>query len=175
MGFISSVQFSGSVLFSQSVVSGSWWPMDRSMPGFPVHHQIPELAQTQSTESVMPSNHLIFCCHLLLLPSIFPSIRVFSHESVFASGGQSFSFSISPSNEYSGQFSFRINWFNLLAVWGTLKSLLQHHSSKASVLVFSPSIEFLFQLLYFKVSNFHLILLQALCFLSEISSFFHLL
>ena len=85
----------------------------------------------------MPSNHLIFCCPLLLLPSIFPSIRVFSNESVLCIRWPkywSFSFNISPSNEYSGLISFRIDWFDLLAVQGTLKSFLQHHSSKASIL-----------------------------------------
>ena len=91
-------------------------------------------------ELVMPSNHLILCRPLLLLPSIFPSIRVFSSESVFHIRWPkywSFSFSISPSNEYSGLISFRIDWFELLAVQGTLKSLLQHHNSKASVLLCS--------------------------------------
>ena len=90
-----------------------------------------------SIESVMPSNHLILCHPFLLPPSIIPSIWVFSNESVLCirwSKYWSFSFSISPSNEYSGLISFRIDWFNLLAVQGTLKSLLQHHSSKASVL-----------------------------------------
>ena len=90
-----------------------------------------------SIESVMPSNHLILCHPLLLLPSIFPSIRVFSNESVLHMSWPkywSFSFSISPSNEYSGLISFRMDWFGLLAVQGTLKSLLQHHSSKASIL-----------------------------------------
>ena len=88
-------------------------------------------------ESGMPSNHLILCCPLLLLPSIFPSIRVFSNKSVLRIRWPeywSFSFSISPSNEYLGLISFRMNWFDLLAVQGTLKSLLQHHSSKASIL-----------------------------------------
>ena len=88
-------------------------------------------------KSVMPSNDLILCHPLLLLPSIFPSIRVFSNESVFCIRWPkywSFSFSISPSNEYSGLISFRMDWLDLLAVHGTLKSLLQHHSSKASVL-----------------------------------------
>ena len=90
-----------------------------------------------SVESVMPSNHLILCHPLLLLPSMFPSIRVFSSESVLHIRWPkywSFSFSISPSNEYSGLTSFRIDWLDLLAVQGTLKSLLQHNSSKASIL-----------------------------------------
>ena len=88
-----------------------------------------------SVESVMPSNHLILCRPLLLLPSIFPSIRVFSNESVLRTKWPKYwSFSISPSSEYSGLISFRIDWFHLLAVQGTLKSLFQHHSSKASVL-----------------------------------------
>ena len=90
-----------------------------------------------SIKLVMPSNHLILCCPLLLLPSIFPSIRVFSIESVFHirwPKDWTFSFSISPSNEYSGLLSFRIDWLDLLAVQGTLNSLLQHHSLKASIL-----------------------------------------
>ena len=89
-----------------------------------------------SNELVMPSNHLILCCPLLLLPSIFPSIRVFFSESVLCIRWLkywSFSFSISPSNEYSGLISFGIDWFDLLAVQGTLQSLFQHHSSKASI------------------------------------------
>ena len=95
------------------------------------------LLKLMSIESVMPSNHLILCCPLLLLPSIFPSIRVFSNESVLLIRWPkywSFSFSISASNEYLGLISFRIDWFDLLAIQGTLKSLLQHHSSKASIL-----------------------------------------
>ena len=94
------------------------------------------LLKLMSIESVMPSNHLILC-RPLLLPSIFPSIRVFSNESVLHirwPKNWSFSFSISPSNEYSGLISLRIDWLDLLAVQGTLKSLLQHHSSKASIL-----------------------------------------
>ena len=90
-----------------------------------------------STESMMPSNHLILCHPLLLLPSIFPSIRVFSNESTLCIRWPkywSFSFNISPSSEYSGLISFRMDWFGLLAVQGTLKSILQHHSSKSSVL-----------------------------------------
>ena len=95
------------------------------------------LLKLMSTESVMPSNHLILCRPLLLLPSIFPSIRVFSSElALHIRWPESwrFSFSINPSSEYSGLISFRIDWFDLLAVQGTLKSLLQHHSSKTSIL-----------------------------------------
>ena len=95
------------------------------------------LLKLMSIKSVMPSNHLILCCPLLLLPSIFPSTRVFPMGQFFTSGGQkywTFSFHISPSNEYSGLISFRMEWFDLLAVRGILKSLLQHHSSKASTL-----------------------------------------
>ena len=96
-----------------------------------------------SIESVMPSNHLILCHPLLLPPSIFPSIRVFSSESVLHIRWPkygSFSFSISPSNEDSGLISFRMDWLDLLAVQGTLKSLLQHHSSKASILPYTPTL-----------------------------------
>ena len=95
------------------------------------------LLKLMSIESVMPSNHLILCCPLLLSPSIFPSIRVFSNESVLHIRWPkywSFSFSISLSNEYSRLVSFRMDWLDLFAVQGTLKSLLQHHSSKASIL-----------------------------------------
>ena len=112
-------------------------PVDCSMPGFPVHHQLWSLIKLMSIESVMPSNHFILCLPLLLPPSIFPSIRVFSNESVLHirwAKYWSFSFSISPSNEYSVLVSFRMDWLDLLAVQGTLKSLLQHHSSKTSVL-----------------------------------------
>ena len=106
--------------------------MDCSTPGLPVHHQPLELRKLMSIELVMPSNHLILSCSRLL-PSIFPSIRVFSNESVLCirwPKDWSFSFSISPSNEYSGLICFRIGWLDLLAVQGTLKSLLQHHSKK---------------------------------------------
>ena len=108
-------------------------PMDGSTPGFPVYHQLPSSLKLMSTGSVMPSNHLILCCPFLPLPSIFPNIRVFSNESVWPKYW-SFSFSISPSNEYSELISFRIDRLNLLAFQGTLKSLLQHHSLKASIL-----------------------------------------
>ena len=93
------------------------------------------LLKLMTIESVIPSNHLILCCHLLLLPSVFPSIRVFSSESALWIRWPkywSFNFSISPSNEYSGLISFRIDWFDLLAVQGTLKSLLQNHSSPSA-------------------------------------------
>ena len=113
--------------------------MDCSTPGFPVHHQLPELTKShvhQVSDAIQPFQ-LILCHPLLLLLSIFPSIRVFSNESVCQIRWPkcfSFSFSISPSNEYSGLLSFRMNWLDLLAVQGTVNSLLQHHSSKASVL-----------------------------------------
>ena len=112
-------------------------PMDCSTPGLPVHHQLLSLLRLTSLESVMPSRHLILCHPLLLLPSIFPSSRVFSNESALCIRWPkywSFSFSIRPSNEHPGLISFRMDWLDLLAVQGTLKSLLQHHSSKASVL-----------------------------------------
>ena len=115
--------------------------MDGSTPGFPVLHHLPEFAQTQSIELVMPSNHFVLCHPLLLPPSIFPTIRVLSNESVLRIRWPKYwsvSFSISPSNEYSGLISglisFRVDWLGLLAVQGTLKSHLQHHSSKASII-----------------------------------------
>ena len=113
-------------------------PMNCSTLGLPVYRQLPgSLPKLMSIESVMPSNHLILCHPLLFLPSIFPSIRVFSNESVLRIRWPkywSFSFSISPSSEYSGLISIRIDWLDLLAVQGTLKNLLQHHSSKVSIL-----------------------------------------
>ena len=114
-------------------------PMNCSTPGFcSLSFTICQSwLKLMSVESVMPSNHLILCHLLLLLPSIFLSVRVFSNESALCIRQPkywSFSFSIRPSSEYSGLISFRIDWFNLLAVQGTLKSLLQHHSLKASIL-----------------------------------------
>ena len=115
-------------------------PIECSTPSFPVHQQLPDHAQThvyRVSNTIQPFHPL---CPLLLLPSIFPSIRVFSNESVLCimwPNCSSVSFSISPSNEYSGLISFRMDWFHLLAVQGTLKSLLQHHSSKASILLHS--------------------------------------
>ena len=110
-----------------------------------IHSRSPP--KPMSIESVMPSNHLILCCPLLLLPPIFPSIRVFSNESALrirCPKNWSFNFNIGPSNEHPGLISFRMDWLDLLAVQGTLKRLLQHHSSKASVLqcsaLFSPTL-----------------------------------
>ena len=122
-------------------------PMDCSTPGLPVHHQLPEFPKLMSPEWVMPSNHLILCHPLLLLPSIFPSIRVFSIESALRIRWPkywSFSFNISPSNEHPELISFRMDWLDLPEVQGTLESLLQHHSSKASILwhsvAYSPTL-----------------------------------
>ena len=111
-----------------------WTATCQASLSFTFSQSLPKL---MSIESVIPSNHLILCHPLLLLPSIFPSIRVFSNESALRMSWPkywSFSFSISPSNEYSGLISFSIDWLDLLAVQGTLKSLLHHHSSKASIL-----------------------------------------
>ena len=125
------------LLFSFSVVSDSalpWIAAHQASLSFTIPRSLLKL---MSIKSVMPSNYLILCHPFLLLPSIFPSIRVFSNESglhIRWPKYWSFSFSISPSNEYSGLISFRIDWLDLLAVQGTLKSLLQHHSSKASIL-----------------------------------------
>ena len=123
--------------FSCSVMSILWNPMDCSKWGFPVHHKLPKFAQTHVHRVLIPSNHLILCHHLLLLPSIFPSIGAFTNESFLHITWPmywSFYFNISPSKEYSGLISFRIDWFDFLAAQGTLKSLLQYHSSKASIL-----------------------------------------
>ena len=112
-------------------------PMDYSIPGLPIHHQLPEFTQTHVPlvgDAIQASHPLSF---LLLLPSVFSSIRVYSNESALCIRWPkywSFSFSISPSNEHSGPISFRMDWLDLLAVQGTLKSLLQHHSSKVSIL-----------------------------------------
>ena len=135
------VQFSSVQSLSQIQLCD---PMNHSTPGLPVHYQASlsitnsrSLPKLMSTESVMPSSHLILCHPLLLLPPIPPIIRVFSNESTLCMRWPkywSFSFNISPSNEQPGLISFRMDWLDLLAVQGTLKSLLQHHSSKASIL-----------------------------------------
>ena len=112
-------------------------PMNHSTPGLPVHHQLLDSLRLTSIESVMPSTHLILCCPLLLLPTIPPSITVFSNESTLCmmwTKYWSFSFSISPSKEHPGLISFRMDCLNLPAGQGMLKSLLQHHSSNASIL-----------------------------------------
>ena len=131
-----SVQFS-SVQFSCSVMSDSLGPHGPQHARPPCPSPTPRVYPLMSIEVVMPSNHLILCCPLLLLPSVFPSIRVFSNELVLCISWPkywSFSFSISPSNQHSGLISFRMDWLDLLAVQEILKSLLQHHSSKASIL-----------------------------------------
>ena len=130
-----------------------------------------------SIETVMPSSHLILCCPLLLLPSVFPSIRVFSNESVLHRRWQkywNFSFSISPSNEYSGLTSVRMDWLDLLAVQGTLKSLLRHQSSKASIL--RSSAIFIVQLSHPYMTTGKTIALTRWTFVGkEMSLFFNML
>ena len=124
---------------SHSVVSDSLWPHGLQHASLSITNS-KSLLKLMSIESVMPSNHLILCHPLLLLPSIFPSIRVFSSEPILPIRWPkywSFSFNISPSNEYSGPISIRMDWLDLLAVQRILKSLLQHHNSKASVLQWS--------------------------------------
>ena len=133
MNKFSSVQFSSVAQSCLTLCN----PMKRSMQGLPVHHHLLELFKLMSIESVMPSSHLILCHPLLLLPPNPPSIRVFSNESAVHIRWPkywSFIFNISPSSEHSGLISFRMDWLGLLAVQGTLKSVLRHHSSKASIL-----------------------------------------
>ena len=116
--------------------------MNCSTPGFSVHHQLPEFTQIMSIESVMPSNHLILC-RPVLLPSIFPSIRVFSNESALHNRWPkvwSFSFNISPSNGHPGMISFRIGWLDILAVQGTLNSLLKSINSSVLSFLHSPTL-----------------------------------
>ena len=124
------------MLFSHSAVSNSLQPHGLQHTRLPCSSLSPRVGSNSSIELMMPSNHLILCCPLLLLPSIIPSIRVLTYDSVLRirwPNYWSFSFSSSPSHEYSGFISFRIDWFDVLAVQGTLKSFLQHHSSKASI------------------------------------------
>ena len=145
-------------------------PVDFSTPGFPVHHQLQEPTQTHVHCIRVPSNHLTLCRPLLLL-SIFPSIRVFSNESVLHirwSKYWTFSISISPSNEYSGLISFRIDWFELFAVQETLKTLLQHHSSKASILWWSAF--FIVQLSHPYMTTGKTILLTIWIFIGKVMS-----
>ena len=146
-GPISSVQFSSvQSLSCVRLFATPWTAALHTSLSITSSRSLPKL---MSTESVMPSNHLILCHPLLLLPSIFASIRIFSNESALHirwPKDWSFSFNISPSNEYSGLISFRIDWFDLVVVQGTLKSLLQYHSSKASILLHSAF--FIVQLLH---------------------------
>ena len=144
--------------------------MDCNTPGFPVLHHLKQLAQIR-IKSVMPSNHLILCHPLL--PSIFPRISIFSNELALHIRWPKYcSFSISPSNEYSGLISFRMDWFDLLAVQGTLKSLLQHHSSKVSIPQHSPL--FMVQLSHPYMTTGKTIALidyEDLCWQSNVSAF----
>ena len=142
--------------------------MDCSTPGLPVHHQL--LLKLMFIELVMPSNHLILC-RPLLLPSIFPSIRIFSNESVLRIRWpkyRNFGFRISPPSEYSGLISFRMDWLALLAVQGTLKSLPQHHSLKASILWYS--VFFRVQLLHLYMINGKTIALTIWTFTGKVMS-----
>ena len=147
--------------------------MNRTKPGLPVHHQLPEFTQTHAHgvgDAIQPS--FILCCPLLLLPSSFPSISVFSCESAFHfrwPNYWSFSFSISPSNEHPGLISFRMDWLDFLAVQG-LKSLLQHHSSKASI--FQCSAFFVVQLSYPYMTTEKTIALTRWTFLGKVMSLF---
>ena len=160
-----------SVQFS-SVMSDSLWPHARQASLSITNSGSPP--KPVSTESVMPSNHLILCCPLLRLPSIFPSIRVFSNESALHIRWPkywSFSFNISPTSEHPGLISFRMVWLDLLAVQGTLKSLLQHHSSKESILQCSAF--FIVQLShpYMTTGINHSLDQTDLCWQSNVSAF----
>ena len=148
--------------------------MDCSTPGFPYFIISQSLLKLMSVESVMPSNHLILCHPLLFPLSIFPSIRVFSHELALRIRWPkywSFCFSIHPFNEYSGLISFRIDWFDLLAVPGTLKSLSQHHSSKALILVCSAFFMVQLSHLYMTTGKNHSSYYRDLCQQSDASAF----
>ena len=142
--------------------------------GFPVHHQLARsLLKLMSIELMMPSNHFILCCPLLLPPSVFPSIRVFSNESALRIRWPkhwSFSFNISASNEYSGLIYFRMDWLALHAVQGILKSLLQHHSSKASILQHSAF--FIVQLSHPYMTTGKTITLTRWTFVGKVTSLF---
>ena len=163
-----------SVQFSRSVVSDSLWPHELQHTRLPCPSPSSRsFFKLLSIESVMPSNYLILCCPLLLLPSVFPSSRVFSNKSVLRIRWPklcSFSFSISPFNVYSGLISFKIDWFYLLAVQGTLKSLLQHHSSKASIL--QCSVFFMAQLSHPYMTTGKTVALTRQTFLSKVISMF---
>ena len=165
---LSSVEFSSVTQSCPTLCN----PMDCSTPGLPVHHQLSRsLLKLMSIESVMPSNHLILGHPLLLPPSVFLSIRVFSNESVVRIRWPkycSFSFSVSPFNEYSGLISFRMDWLELFAVQGTLKSFLQHHSSKASFLQCSAF--FIVQRLHSYITSEKTIALTRRTFVDKVMS-----
>ena len=146
--------------------------MNHSMPGLPITSSW-NPPKPMSIESVIPSNHLILCCPLLLLPSIFPSIRIFSNESALHIRWPkywSFSFNISPSIEHPGVISFRMDWLDLLAVQGTLKNLLQHHSSKAPIL--QRSAFFIIQLSHPYMTTGETIALTRRTFVGKVMSLF---
>ena len=152
-------------------MSDSWQPHELQHARPPCPSPTPSPPKPMSTESVIPSNHLILCHPLLLLPSIFPSVRVFSNESALCIRWPkywSFSFSISPSNEHRGLI-FRMDWLDLLAVPGTLKSLLQHHSSKASIL--QRSAFFTVQLSHPYMSTGKTIALTRWAFVGNVTAF----
>ena len=170
----SSVQFSSVQSLSHVWLFGTPWTAARQASlSITNSRSLPKL---MSIESVMPSNHLILCCPLLLLPSIFPSIRVFSNESAHCIRWPkywNFSFNISPSSEHPGLISFRKDWLDLLAVQGTLKSLLQHHGSKASILPCSAF--FTVQLSHPYVTTGKTIVLTRWTFVNKIMSLlFHM-
>ena len=158
-------------MFSRSVVSDSLPPCGCSTLGSPVLHYLLQLLKLMSIETMTPSNHLILCRPLLLLSSIFPSIRVFPSESaIHITWPQywSFSFSITPSDEYSGLISFKMDWLDLLVVQGTLKSFLQHHNSKASILLCSAF--FMVQLSHPYMTTGKTIALTIWTFVSKVMS-----
>ena len=154
---------------SRSIIANSATPWTASCQASVSFSSYWPLLKLMSTESVIPSNYLILCHPLLLLPSIFPHIRVFSSElALHIRWAKYWSFSISPSNEYSGLISFRIDWFDLLAVQGTLKSLLQHHSLKASIL--QRSAFFIIQLSYPYMTTRKTIVLTRQTFVAKVMS-----
>ena len=169
LAILSSIQFSSIAQLWPTLCN----PMDCNTPRFPAITNSLSLLKPMSIESVMSSNHLILCHPLILLPSIFASIMVFSNESVLhirCPNYRSFSFSISPSNDYSGLIPFRMDWLDLLTVQGTLKSLLQHHSSKASILQCSTF--FIVQLSHLHMTTGKTIGLTRKTFVGKVMSLF---
>ena len=165
-------QYSKLIQFNHSVMSDSLWPHEQQHAKPPCPSSTPSLPKRMSIELVMPSSHLILCHPFLLLPSIFPSIRIFSNESVLHIRWPkywNFSFNISPSNEYSGLISFRIDRLALLAVQRTIKSLLQHHKSISFAslsLLYGPTLTSLHD--YWKNHSFDY---MDLCWQSDVSAF----